>query len=76
MADTALLPEAIDLAATQVRLDLPGSRIHTLQRAEQTPGGRVYWTRCGDVLSNTGGGVLTTREVTCNACWLDGLRRA
>jgi hypothetical protein len=62
------MADALDLTARHVRLDSPHSRVHQLARVEQHDSGRVYWTRCGDVMSNVAGGKLTTREVDCLDC--------
>lgn len=60
------MADLLDRTATQVRR-IKGP-IHKLVRTEQSADGRVYSTRCGDVLSNVGGAVLTTRDVTCLDC--------
>lgn len=60
------MADLLDRTATQVRLY--GGPIHHLDRAEQHRDGRVYTARCGDVLSNMGGAVLTTRDPDCDRC--------
>lgn len=69
-----LMPDLLDLTARQVRRDVESPLVHKLVRAEQHPDGRVYWARCGDVLSAASGAILTTREPDCGGCQSGGVR--
>lgn len=52
---------------TQVRL--PGRTVHRLVGNTFEPGrGRLYTTRCGTVLTNVQGAMLTTHDVGCGSC--------
>jgi hypothetical protein len=59
--------DVLERTATQVRL--PDGPIHRVRDTEQNRDGRVYFTCCGEVMSNVRGAMLTTHNPTCKVCW-------
>lgn len=56
------------------KVRLPNRAVHRLVANTFDPGqGRLYTTRCGTVLTNVEGAMLTTYDADCSKCLSGGL---
>lgn len=65
MAEWSGVGDQLDRTARQVR---DRNTVHLLDRAETSPDGRAYLTRCHRILAAAQGAVLTTDAPSCWAC--------